>query len=119
MAALIVVSDLAEPASVGRGGLSMYVLQWLHGLERLGHTVLFLEFLKKDPGSSEEYLVRYFRETIVDWWRPRSAALIVADSGQSLAGLDSAEVALAARNASAVITLAVPFRREPLPYLDK
>src|SRR5437588_827281 len=51
MATLIVVEDLAAPASLGRGGHAMYVLQWLHALERLGHHVLFLEFLREDPGS--------------------------------------------------------------------
>ena len=49
-ATLLVVSDLAEPASIGRGGLSMYLLQRLHGLERLGRRVVFVEYSKEDPG---------------------------------------------------------------------
>src|SRR5262249_60138370 len=101
MATLIVVSDLAEPACVGRGGLSMYLLQWLHGLERLGHRVLFLEFWKKDLGQSRGLPVRYFQETIAGWWRPRAGALILASSGESVCGLDTEEVRRATREAAA------------------
>src|SRR5260370_30006356 len=117
MAVLIVVSDLAEPASVGRGGLSMYVLQWLHGLKRLGHQVVFLEFLKKDPPT--DHLVGYFRDTVAAWWHLRAAALIVAPSGRSLAGLASGEVASIAGEAEAVITVAAPYRRDPYPFLEQ
>src|SRR5262245_54227781 len=115
MATFILVSDLAEPASVGRGGLGMYLFQWLHGLERLGHRVLFLEFLKKDPGESGAAVVRYFEEAVARWWRPRACALLLASSGRSLAGLAPEEVARAARAAEAIITIAAPYRREPYP----
>src|SRR5262245_13127960 len=115
---LVVVSDLAEPASIGRGGLSMYVLQWLHGLERLGHRVVFLEFLKKDPGESRESLVRYFRDTITKWWRPQQSALLLATSATSLFGLESEEVRHVARQAAAVITIAATYRSDPYPLID-
>src|SRR5205807_6624234 len=84
MATLIVVEDLAGPASLGRGGHAMYVLQWLHGLERLGHRVLFVEFLNEDPGEARPSLVRYFRETVESWWHPEHAALLVESTGESL-----------------------------------
>jgi hypothetical protein len=117
MSTLIVVSDLAEPASVGRGGLSMYLLQWLHGLERLGHRVLFLEFLKTSGGEAREPMVRYFNDTIARWWRPEASALILASSGESLAGVAAAAVAQAAREAAAVLTIAAPYRRDPYPLI--
>src|SRR5438876_2483260 len=118
MATLLVVSDLAEPASIGRGGLSMYVLQWLHGLERLGHRVIFLEFLKKDPGDHRQATVQYFRQMMLKWWHPQGAALILATTGECLAGLEAAELARSAHEANAVLTIAAPYRREALPFID-
>ncbi len=117
MATLIVVSDMAEPFSVGRGGLSAYVLQWLHGLERLGNRVFFLEFLKKEAEPGEE-TVGYFWETMNSWWRLDRAALILESSLESICGLDAARVARIAREAAAVITIAAPYRREPYPLVD-
>jgi hypothetical protein len=119
MATIIVVEDLAAPASRGRGGLAMYTLQWLHGLERLGHRVFFLEFLKEEPGAAGEGLVRYFREVITTWWRPKRAALLVEGSLASLYGLDAAGVARVAAEADAVITLAAHYRRAPYPLIDR
>jgi hypothetical protein len=49
MARLIVIEDLAGPSVAGRGGHAMHVLQILEGLRRLGHDVLFLEFLTERP----------------------------------------------------------------------
>jgi hypothetical protein len=118
MATLIVVSDLAEPASVGRGGLTMYLLQWLHALERLGHRVVFLEFLKNAPVAARGAMVRYFNDTVERWWHPDAAALTLA-SGESLSGLTAKEVARAAREASAVLTIAAPYRREPYPFIER
>src|SRR5262245_10363721 len=119
MATLVVVSDLVEPASVGRGGPAMYLLQWLHGLRRLGHDVLFLEFLKKDPGPEREDMIRYFEATIGQWWEPSSAALVLASTAESLAGLRIDEVKRAAQGAAAVITMAAPYRFEPYPFLER
>jgi hypothetical protein len=94
----------------------MYVLQWLHGLKRLGHQVIFLEFLKKDPGPAAGC---YFHDTIGAWWDPRAAALMLAQSGRSLAGLQSEEVVRIVREAEAVITIAAPYRRDPYPFLEQ
>jgi hypothetical protein len=117
MATIIVVSGMAEPASVGRGGLSIYVLQWLHGLKRLGHHVLFVEFLKSDPGKARGGVVRYFNDTVARWWHPGASALLLASSGESLAGLTGAAVARAAREAAAVLTIAATYRRDPYPLI--
>ncbi len=119
MATLIVVEDLAGPASLGRGGHCMYVLQWLHGLERLGHRVLFLEFLKEDPGAARTAVVRYFGETVADWWHPERAALLLEKPGESLYGLDAGQVASIAAEADGLITLAAHYRRDPYPLIDQ
>src|SRR5690349_14088482 len=113
MATLIVVEDLAAPASIGRGGHSMYVLQWLHGLERMGHRVVFVEFLDEDPGARREHVRRYFRDTMEAWWHPDQASLLLTNSTESLYGLDAVQVADIAGEAAALITLAAHYRREP------
>jgi hypothetical protein len=117
MATLVVVEDLAGPASLGRGGHATYVLQWLRGLERLGHRVLLLEFVKPDAAS--ERASEYFRQTVRRWWRPECAALLREDSGEPLCGLGRAEVAELTRQADAALTLAAHYRREPYPWLER
>jgi hypothetical protein len=117
MSTLIVLSDLAAPATFRRGGHAMFVLQWLHGLERLGHHVLFIEFLKEHPGEGAASLVRCFDETVTGWWDADQSSLIVETSTETLYGLDAAQVKRIAEEASAVITLAAPYRREPYPLI--
>jgi hypothetical protein len=119
MATLIVLEDLAGPANIGRGGLGTYVLQWLHGFERLGHRVVLVEFLKEDPGPARASQVRYFAEIIESWWHPDRAALIVEPTRESLYGLDVPAVAQVAAEAAAVITLAAHYRREPYPLVER
>jgi hypothetical protein len=118
MATLMVVEDLAAPASIGRGGHSMYVLQWLHSLERFGHEVFFVEFLK-DHSVATAASVRHFREIMESWWRLDRAALIVETSMTSLCGLAMEELKRTAGRAAAVITLAAHYRRAPFPLLEK
>jgi hypothetical protein len=117
MKTIIVVSDLAEPASIGRGGLGMYLLQWLQGLEQFGYRVVFLEYLKQEPGEAKEFVVGYFRDTVTNWWHPRQSALMLATTGTSLFGLRADEVERIAHEAAAVITIAAPYRRDPYPFI--
>ncbi|HKB41313.1 MAG TPA: hypothetical protein VKD72_33115 [Gemmataceae bacterium] len=119
MATFIVVEDLVAPASLGRGGLAVYLLQWLHGLERLGHRVFFLEFLKEDPGAARESLVRYLGKVITAWWHPEQCALLVEGSLASLYGPSAARVAGIAAEADAVITLAAHYRRSGYPLIER
>jgi hypothetical protein len=116
MATLIVVEELAGPAVCGRGGHAMRILQWLHGLERLGHRVLFLEFLEDDPGEGKAAAITYFREVISKWWRLESAALL-DPSGDSLCGLSYNGIREIALTAAAVITLMPTYRRNPPPLV--
>ena len=118
MATIIVVEDLAAPASRGRGGLAMYMLQWLHGIERLGHHVVFVEFLKEDHGETNS-AARYFSETVAAWWHPERSALLVEPSLQSLCGLSADQIEQFAREAAAVVTLAAHYRRAPFPLIDR
>jgi hypothetical protein len=119
MATLIVVEDLAAPASAGRGGLAMYLLQWLRGLESLGHEVYFFEFLAEDPGEGRTGAVRYFGEALESFWRNDRAALLIEKTGESLYGLSAAGAAEVAGRAAAVVTIAAHYRREPYPLLEK
>jgi hypothetical protein len=119
MATLIILEDLAGPASLGRGGHAMYVLQWLHAFERLGHRVVLVEFLKEDPGPARAAHVRYFAEVVASWWHLDRAALIVEPTRESLCGLDSPAVAGMADEAAAVIMLAAHYRRDPYPLVER
>jgi hypothetical protein len=119
MTTILVVEDMAGPASVGRGGHGMYVLQWLRGLELEGFNVFFLEFLAEDPGTARPSVVRYFHETVRTWRRPDRTALMLESTGESLYGLDAAQIAAAASEAAAVVTLAAHYRRQPYPLIDR
>lgn len=111
MARLIAVEDLAGPSVAGRGGHAMHVLQILEGLRRLGHDVLFLEFLAQAPSPAA---LAAFAATL----DRRPGALLHADTGESFAGLGRDEVAAFAARADAVISLAAHYRREPWPLLE-
>jgi hypothetical protein len=114
MATLIVVEDLAAPAAIGRGGLAMYVLQLLSGLARLGHDILFVEFLEEEPDTAA---VAYFEHVVERWWSSDRAALVALPREQSVAGLSVDTVREIAARAAAVITLAAHYRREPWPLV--
>ena len=119
MATLIVIEDLAGPATIARGGQTMHLLQWLHGLKRQGHDVLFIEFLEMDPKNHRDRVVKYFRETMESWWDPNWSALIVEKTQKSLFGLDAGNISRLADSAAALITLAAHYRRKPFPLIDK
>jgi len=114
MARLVVVEDLVGPSVRGRGGFAMHVLQALECLRRLGHDVLFVEFLAERPDARAR---SSFGRLVGGWWDPRRAALLDAASGESHAGLDSDAVARFAADANAMISLAAHYRREPWPLL--
>ena len=67
MATLIVVEDLAGPSVRGRGGHMLYVLQTIIGLRRLGHRVVFLEYLDREDDPEA---VASFTSTMARWWDP-------------------------------------------------
>lgn len=111
MARLIAIEDLAGPSVAGRGGHAMHVLQILEGLRRLGHDVLFLEFLTEAPAPEA---VAAFAATLGD----RPGALLDAATGESFSGVSRTAVASFADRADALISLAAHYRREPWPLLE-
>jgi hypothetical protein len=110
MARLIAIEDLAGPSVGGRGGHAMHVLQILEGLSRLGHDVLFLEFLHEPPSP---VAIGEFTSIL----GTRSGALLDAATGESFAGRSAAEVSAFAARAEAVISLAAHYRSEPWPLI--
>jgi hypothetical protein len=116
VARLIVVEDVAAPAAVGRGGLAMYVMQFLNGLARLGHEVLLVEFLEEEPAAAA---VAYFERVVERWWRPDRAALVVEPGLRGRSGLSADRVRAEAASADALITLAAHYRREPWPLVGE
>lgn len=113
MARIIVFEDLVGPVVAGRGGHAMYVLQWLHGFRRLGHEVLFVEFVEDDPHGDVR---RRFASIIEEWWEPRCAALLTTD-GEALWGVSASQVRRFAATADALVELATHYRREPWPLV--
>jgi hypothetical protein len=119
MATLIVIEQIAAPATIGRGGQSMYLLQWLQGFRRLGHDVLYLEFVDKDPGKQRERIVNFFADIVTQWWDPEWSALILEKNQESLFGLDASQVSRLAAKAAAVIQLSAQYRAQPYPLIDR
>jgi hypothetical protein len=118
MAKLILLQDIVGSSRKGRGGQTMLVLQWLHGLERLGHHVLFLDHLGWDPKENRGDGLRRFRETVTDWWHRDQCALIYNKTNKSFYGLEVQEIARFAEEAEAVITVAAPGGRDAPPYIE-
>jgi hypothetical protein len=118
MATLLVVEDLAAPATIGRGGQTMFLLQYLRGLERLGHRVVFVELLAEAPEEEDrEAVLRYFGDTIERWWHPEQSALIVEPERASWYGLSTRELVRVADEAAALITLSAHYREDPHPFI--
>jgi len=115
MARLIAVEDLAGPSVLGRGGHAMHVLQILEGLRRLGHDVLFLEYLEEPPSAAA---ARSFMSLVKGWWDPGRAALLDAATGASLAGISTDAVRSFAADAEGLLSLAAHYRAEPWPLLE-
>ena len=115
MATLVLLGDLAWSATAGRGGHVIYLAQWLHGLERLGHRVLFLELVPQAPTSEA---LRFYERTINRWWYPGQTALLLEKTHHSLFGLDLQQVLKEIESAAALITLAVPGSRVAPPLVS-
>lgn len=92
----------------------MHVLQILEGLRRLGHDVLFVEFLEEPPGDDA---LAFLRTVLRGRWPEDRVAILDAASGESFSGRSRDDVAAFAAEADAVISLAAHYRREPWPLL--
>ena len=89
----------------------MYALQWLHGLRRLGHDVLYYDRIGNQPDA-----IQLFRSIVETWWDARRAVAVDA-AGASMCGPSVAEVERFAREAAGIITLGCQFSPEPDPWL--
>jgi hypothetical protein len=114
VASLIVVEDLVGSAVLGRGGHAIIVLHFLEALRRLGHDVVFVEFISEPPDSAQS---AYWSQVINGRWSADRAALLNSESGESYAGLARGAVARQAERSSAVISLAAQYRARPWPVI--
>ena len=112
MAKLIFLQDIVWDGTVSRGGQNIFILQWMRGLERLGHEVVFLDFIG-DFEEGREAMLRAFDQAISKWWHPQKTALVVAPTMETLYGMDLGEISRFADAAAAILTVSAPFRREP------
>jgi hypothetical protein len=91
----------------------MVVMQTLHGLKRLGHDVLFIEFAH----DLRDQTIRYFTDAIAAWWSLGQAALFDLDAGETCVGLETRALEVAAARADAVIQLAAQYQSQPWPVV--
>ena len=68
--------------TISRGGHTMFMLEWLHGLERLGHEVLFLDLVSSDFQERRERVSRAFDEVIQKWWHADLTSLMVGSTSR-------------------------------------
>jgi hypothetical protein len=111
MARLILRGGNLAWAGIPRGGHATYVLQWLYGLQRLGHDVLYHDVLE---GQSLE--LEAFRRLTNQWWDPRRSAAF-SSTGQVIHGLSMLEVEAFAEGAAGLISLGAPYAADPEPWL--
>ena len=64
MAKIIFLQDIVWDGTVSRGGQNMFILQWMRGLERLGHEVVFLDFIGSGFEAGREAMLRAFDQVI-------------------------------------------------------
>jgi hypothetical protein len=124
MAQLIVRQSILPRASswsphAQRGGHVAFVLQWLVGLQQLGHDVLFVNPVSRLEPDDEMRAVQSFVSTVETWWHLDRSTLLDVDSHRVLAGLPYSEVKSFADGAAALITIAIIAEREPPPPLDR
>jgi hypothetical protein len=113
MAKLIFLQDIVWDGTVSRGGQNMFLLQWMRGLERLGHEVVFLDFIGSGFEEGRAEMLRAFDQVISKWWHSRQTALVAAPTMEALYGMDLREISRFADAAAAILTVSAPFRREP------
>jgi hypothetical protein len=113
MAKLIVKGgNLAWEGKPGRGGHIMFILQWLEGLRRLGHEVLYY-----DKSYDQQNATLLFANIMERYWNPSLSALVLP-TGQASYGLSGKQVEEFGRHAGALISLGCAFEAEPESWLE-
>ncbi|HMB93643.1 MAG TPA: hypothetical protein VKP65_22520 [Rhodothermales bacterium] len=93
-----------------QGGATWAVLQYVLGLQRLGHTVLFVEPVRRESLKPQHVSLRdsdnasYFRQVVQRFGLEACAALLLAES-QETVGMDYAHLHEAARQADLLINV--------------
>ena len=124
MAQLIVRQSILPRASAwapiaGRGGHVACVLQWLVGLEQLGHDVLFVNTIPQLETDQRQSAVQSFVNTVESYWNLHRSVLLDAGEHRSLAGISYVDLKSFARRCSGLITIAMTAEFEPPPPLDE
>jgi hypothetical protein len=119
MAKIVFIQDLVWSSGKCRGGHAMWILQWLQGLERLGHDILFLDYLCWDPRENGGEGLRRFQQIMTQWWKKNHYALVYLKTMESLCGVSIQEVARFAEKADAVITCVAPGGRDVPPFVER
>ena len=117
MAKIIFLADLVWDGQVGRGGQAMLVLQWLHGLKRLGHDVLLLNQVGTQQLRQRSTTLSALTALISEWWNPSQTCLIHGDN--SILGLGISEVQKFASDAAATIQFGIPGSRHTGALVEK
>jgi hypothetical protein len=92
----------------------MYTLQWLRGLERLGHHVIFVDYLEKEDAVAQQV----FAATMKSWWHLEQCALISRASAAPICGLGIDELTRVVGRAAAVIQLGLQGRERVPSCMD-
>ena len=108
--------NIVWDAQPGRGGHIIYVLQWLEGLRRLGHEVLYCDNYDSSVVPNPTIAAKYFAGIISKSSNPKLCSL-VDPSGNAIYGLNSKKVEEFGKNAQALISLGCTFSAEPKPWL--
>ena len=111
MSRLIVRGANIAWSGLSRGGHATYVLQWLHGLHRLGHEVLYHDVLDEQPS-----VVEAFRAVVAQWDLPIAIAGMARD-GRTLVGLSVDELQLFAEHSALVLSLGATYAHGVEPWL--
>jgi hypothetical protein len=117
MAKLVFLQDSVWDGTVSRGGQNMFVLQWMRGLERLGHEVIFIDLIQSNFSDGREAMLRAFDQVISKWWHPQQTALLVMPTMEALYGVDIGQLSRFAESAAGLVTVSDPFRREPPDFI--
>jgi hypothetical protein len=122
MARIIVLQNILPRATswseyAQRGGHVAFVLQWLIGLERLGHDVLFVNTTETEPADQARG-VQSFVNTCDTMWHLNRSALLDTRS-HVLAGMSYSEIQSFADSSAAIIAVALTGECEPPAPLER
>ncbi len=124
MSRIVVIQSILPRASswspIGlRGGHVACVVQWLIGLEQLGHDVLFINPIASMAPADERRAANHFASTMTAWWHLDRSGLLDSATRRSVAGRSYDDIAAFASTADALLTIALTGSSEPPPPLER